>query len=58
MIPGKNIQMYTPNKTYIEGWYTIDEIKEVLSTMERVNDVNDMLQRITNEELPEITTEK
>ena len=38
-----NIEAYHVQKTYLEGWYTIEELKRIVETAERVKYVSDRL---------------
>ena len=37
----QNYQIYTPGKSYIKGWYTVEELEQVLKTMRNINRVSD-----------------
>jgi hypothetical protein len=37
------IQMYGTAEVYLEGWYSIAELQEVIKTMEGINEVNRMM---------------
>lgn len=37
----QNYQIYTPGKSYIKGWYTVEELEQVVETMRRINKVNE-----------------
>jgi hypothetical protein len=34
-------QIYAPNKIYIVGLYTVEELEQVVETMRRINKVNE-----------------
>lgn len=34
------IELYHPTKTYLEGWYTLDDLKRITKTAERIEQVN------------------
>jgi hypothetical protein len=37
------IEMYHANSTYLEGWYSIAELKRIVETAERINETNKKL---------------
>ena len=37
------IEMYHITQTYLEGWYTLEDLKRVMETMERIREVNKRL---------------
>lgn len=37
------IEMYHVQKTYLEGWYSITDLKGIIQTAERINEVNKQL---------------
>lgn len=39
----QKMEIYNVDKTYLEGWYTLDDLKRVLETAERIDEVNRML---------------
>jgi hypothetical protein len=32
----ERFQIYTPHNVFIKGWYTIEELQEVIATMRRI----------------------
>ena len=34
------IEMYHVQKTYLEGWYSITDLKRIIQTAERIEEVN------------------
>lgn len=34
------IEMYHANSTYLEGWYSIAELKRIVETAERIDETN------------------
>lgn len=32
----EKFQIYTPDTTYVKGWYTLEELQEILATMRRI----------------------
>ena len=55
MNPDKNFQIYNSNLTYIEGWYSIQDIENILRTMKRIKDVDDHI-AANNKQLSENNT--
>lgn len=49
----RKIEMYHIGKTYLEGWYTLDDLKRIIQTAERINEVNE---RLATEAAPEFKT--
>jgi hypothetical protein len=45
----QNYQIYAPDKTYIVGLYTVEELEQVLETMKRINRVNEEIMRDTTQ---------
>lgn len=37
------VEMYHINSTYLEGWYSIAELKRIVETAERIEEVNKKL---------------
>ena len=37
------MEVYHVNKTYLEGWYSIEDLKRIIETAERINEVNEQL---------------
>lgn len=37
------IEMYHVQKTYLEGWYSITDLKRIIETAERIDEVNKQL---------------
>jgi hypothetical protein len=37
------IEMYHLQKTYLEGWYSITDLKRVIETAERMNEANEKM---------------
>jgi hypothetical protein len=37
------IEIYNINKTYLEGWYSITDLKRIIETAERIDEVNKQL---------------
>lgn len=33
-------EVYHVNRTYLEGWYSIEDLKRIIETAERINEVN------------------
>jgi predicted DCC family thiol-disulfide oxidoreductase YuxK len=46
------IEMYHVQSTYLEGWYSITDLKRILETAERINEIN---KRMAEEAKPEPT---
>jgi hypothetical protein len=43
-------EVYHVNKTYLEGWYSMEDLKRIIETAERINDVNkQMAEEIDND---------
>jgi hypothetical protein len=40
MNTANKVEMYHDNQTYLEGWYTIEDLKRILQTAEKINDLN------------------
>ena len=38
-----SIEVYHINQTYLEGWYSIEDLKGIIQTAERINEVNKQL---------------
>ena len=36
----EKFQIYSPDNAYIVGWYTIEELQEILATMRRIKRAN------------------
>lgn len=36
----EKFQIYTPDTTYVKGWYTLEELQEILATMRRIKRAN------------------
>jgi hypothetical protein len=36
----EKFQIYTPDTTYVKGWYDIEELQEILATMRRIKRAN------------------
>jgi len=45
----QNYQIYTPGKSYIKGWYTVDDLEQILETMRNINRVSDEITKETQE---------
>jgi hypothetical protein len=43
MSEDRTTEIYHVQKTYLEGWYTIEELKRIVETAERVKYVSDRL---------------
>jgi hypothetical protein len=41
------IEMYHVQNTYLEGWYSITDLKRIIETAERINEVNEQLAKET-----------
>ena len=37
----EKFQIYTPDTTYVKGWYDLEELQEILATMRRIKRAND-----------------
>jgi hypothetical protein len=37
------IEMYHVQNTYLEGWYSITDLKRIIETAERINEVNEKM---------------
>lgn len=37
----EKFQIYTPDTTYVKGWYTLEELQEILATVRRIIRAND-----------------
>jgi hypothetical protein len=37
----EKFQIYTPDTTYVKGWYDIEELQEILATTRRIKRAND-----------------
>ena len=48
-----NIEAYHVQKTYLEGWYSITDLKRIIETAERVNEVN---KQLAKDSAPEFKT--
>jgi hypothetical protein len=46
----QNYQIYTPGRSYIKGWYTVEELELVLETMRRINRVSEEIIKESNNE--------
>ena len=44
------IEMYHVQSTYLEGWYSITDLKRIIETAERINEVNEQLAKETAQE--------
>jgi hypothetical protein len=40
MNSANKMEVYHVNKTYLEGWYSIEDLKRIIETAERINEVN------------------
>lgn len=49
MNDSQRIEMYHVNRTYLEGWYSIEDLKRITETAERINEVNRQLAEQTQE---------
>lgn len=47
------IEIYNINKTYLEGWYSITDLKRIIETAERIDEVN---KQLAKEAAPEFKT--
>jgi hypothetical protein len=47
------IEMYHVQKTYLEGWYSITDLKRIIETAERIEDVN---KELAQESAPKFKT--
>ena len=47
------IEMYHVQKTYLEGWYSITDLKRIIETAERIDEVN---KQLTKDSAPEFKT--
>ena len=52
----KNFQIYNSNLTYIDGWYSIQDIENILTTMRRIKDVDENI--ASAKELPKNNTKE
>lgn len=41
----ERFQIYTPDTTYVKGWYTLEELQEILATMRRIKRANDEIMK-------------
>jgi len=39
----RKIEMYHVSKTYLEGWFTLQDLKRILEAAQRIEDVNQRL---------------
>lgn len=37
----EKFQIYSPHNAFIKGWYTIEELQEIIATMRRIKRAND-----------------
>jgi len=50
MNSANKMEVYHVNKTYLEGWYSMEDLKRIIETAERINDVNkQMAEEIDND---------
>jgi len=49
----RTTEIYHVQKTYLEGWYTIEELKRIIETAERIDEVN---KQLAKEAAPEFKT--
>jgi hypothetical protein len=47
------IEMYHVQKTYLEGWYSITDLKRIIQTAERIEEVN---KELVKDSAPEFKT--
>ena len=47
------IEMYHVQKTYLEGWYSITDLKRIIETAERIEEVN---KELVKDSAPEFKT--
>jgi len=47
------VEIYNVNKTYLEGWYTLNDLKRIIQTAERIDAVN---KQLAKEAAPEFKT--
>lgn len=47
------IEMHHVQKTYLEGWYSVTDLKRVIETAERIDEVN---KQLAKEAAPEFKT--
>lgn len=47
------IEAYHVQKTYLEGWYSITDLKRIIETAERIDEVN---KQLAKEAAPEFKT--
>lgn len=40
MNAANKMEVYHVNQTYLEGWYSIEDLKRIIETAERINEVN------------------
>lgn len=36
----RKMEIYHVNRTYLEGWYTLEDLKRIIETAERIDKVN------------------
>jgi hypothetical protein len=36
----EKFQIYTPDTTYVKGWYDLEELQEILATIRRIKRAN------------------